>query len=63
MKTLDEQDVLRIAEAAGLEKAVMQHRDDVLAAARAAADARSGFSIPEDAALEPSPPMRVGGHP
>ena len=63
MKTLDQEDVLRIAEAAGLQKAIAQHRDDVLAAAKAAVDARSGFSIPDDAALEPWPPMRAGGRP
>ena len=63
MKNLDEQDVLRFAEAVGLQKAIAQHRDDVLAAAKAAADARRGFSIPDDAALEPSPPMRVGDRP
>ena len=63
MKNLDQDDVLRIAEAAGLQKAIAQYRDDVLAAAKAAADARSGFSTPGNAALEPWPPMRAGGRP
>ena len=63
MKTLDEEDVLRVAEAAGLQKAIAQYRDDVLGAAKAAADARSAFPTADDAALEPWPPMRAGGRP
>jgi hypothetical protein len=63
LKNLDQEDVLRIAEAAGLQKAIAQYRDDVLAAAKAAADARSAFPIADDAALEPWPAMRAGGRP
>jgi hypothetical protein len=63
LKNLEQEDVLRIAEAAGLKKAVAQYRDDVLAAAKAAADARSAFPTAENAALEPWPPMRAGGRP
>jgi len=60
LKKLDQEDILRVAEAAGLEKAVAQYRDDVLAGAKSAADARSAFSAVDDAALEPWPPMRAG---
>ena len=57
----DEGDVLRRAEAAGLQKALAEHRQDVFTAAKAAADARNAFTAPDDAAVEPWPPMRVGG--
>lgn len=52
---------LRIAEAAGLHKAVAEYRDEVLAAARSAASARQAFTAPDDPAVEPWPPMRTGG--
>ena len=60
-KSNDETHALSIAEAAGLHKVVAEYRDEVLAAARAAATARKAFTAPDDAAVEPWPPMRVGG--
>lgn len=57
----DKSHVLLIAEAAGLHKAVAEFRDEVLAAARSAADARKAFTAPDDPAVEPWPPMRTGG--
>jgi hypothetical protein len=59
----EEADVLLIAEAAGLQKALEAFRDDVFSAAKAAADARKAFAAPEEAAVEPWPPMRTGERP
>ena len=56
---MDKGDVLTGARAAGLDKAVREFRDDVLAAAAAAAHARRGYDLPDDPASEPWPPMRV----
>lgn len=60
-KTLKESEILAIAQAAGLDKAIAQFRNDVLGAARSAADARSSFTPTTDPAVEPWPPMKVGG--
>ena len=60
-KSNDESHALLIAEAAGLHKVIAEYRDEVLAAARAAATARKAFTAAEDPAVEPWPPMRVGG--
>jgi hypothetical protein len=60
-RTLSEEDVVRIAEAAGLQKALANHRQDVLGAAKAAMDARNAFTETDDAAVEPCPAMRVRG--
>jgi len=59
--TPEETEVLAIAKAAGLDKAIAEFRKDVLAAARSAADARSAFTATDDAAVEPWPPMKTGG--
>ena len=56
---MDKPDILAIARAAGLDKAVREFRDDVIAAAHAAEHARSGFDQAQDPAAEPWPPMRV----
>ena len=56
-----ESDILMIAEAAGLQKAVAQYRDEVIAAAKAAFAAREGFEPPQEARAEPWPPMQPGG--
>lgn len=56
----EESDILKIAEAAGLQKAIARYRDEVLAAAKAAFAARDGFEPPEDARAEPWPPMKPG---
>jgi hypothetical protein len=55
---LDEEVIEARAHAAGLERAWMQCREDVLAAAREAA--RLGAALPVlDPTAEPWPPMRV----
>jgi hypothetical protein len=59
--TDDEAEVLLIASRAGLEKAITQFREDVLSAAKAAANARGAYTPPDDPTAEPWPPMRVGG--
>jgi hypothetical protein len=55
---MEKTEILAIARAAGLGKAVRDYREDVIAAALAAAHARSGFDEPRDPAAEPWPPMR-----
>ena len=57
----DTTSALLIAEAAGLHKALASYRDEVLAAARSAADMRKAFTAPDHPAVEPWPPMRTGG--
>jgi hypothetical protein len=59
----DKADALTTARAAGLDIAVREFRDDVLAAAAAAAHATRGFDGPDDPATEPWPPMRVSPAP
>jgi hypothetical protein len=56
---MEKSEMLAIARAAGLGKAVHEFREDVIAAALAAAHARSGFDDPRDPAAEPWPPMRA----
>ena len=56
---MEKSEILAVARAAGLGKAVHEFRDDVIAAAYAAAHARSGFDQPHDPAAEPWPPMRM----
>ena len=53
--------ILARARQAGLDKAVSEFPDDVLAAAEAAARARGAFEAPDNPAAEPWPPMRVEG--
>ena len=60
---MDKPDVLALARAARLNKALREFRDDVLAAALAASHARSGFNAPRDPATEPWPPMRLAPPP
>ena len=52
-------DVLALARAAGLDKAVKQFPDDVVTAAHAAATARNAMPVLDDVAAEPWPPMRM----
>lgn len=52
-------EVLMRARVAGLEKAADRFPDELIAAAAAAADARSAFDAPLNPAAEPWPPMRV----
>jgi hypothetical protein len=56
---LKDADVVSTANAAGLQKALERFPDEVLVAARAAAQARKAFSPPDDPTSEPCPPMRV----
>jgi hypothetical protein len=56
---MDKPDIFALARAAGLDKALREFRDDVIAAALAAEHARSGFDAPADPTAEPWPPMRV----
>ena len=58
--TDQEAEVLAIARAVGLDKAIAQFRSEVLAAARSAADARSALTPADDPAVEPWPPMKSG---
>lgn len=57
----DPTNALLIAEAAGLDKAIAGYKNEVLAAAKSAADMRKAFTAPDDPAVEPWPPMRTGG--
>lgn len=52
-------DVLALARMAGLEKAVDEFPDDVIAAAKAAAHTRSTLPATCNSADEPWPPMRM----
>ena len=60
---MEKAEVLTAARAAGLDKAAREFREDVIAAAAAAAHATRGFDIPDDPATEPWPPMRVSPAP
>lgn len=53
--------ILARARSLGLDKAVSDFPDDVVAAAEAAARSRGAFEAPGDPAAEPWPPMRVKG--
>lgn len=52
-------DVLALAREIGLEKAVHEFPDDVIAAAQAAARTRSALPAINDPSAEPWPPMRM----
>jgi hypothetical protein len=52
-------DALTRARAAGLDKAVKQFPDDVVAAAHAAASACNAMPAQNDVVAEPWPPMRA----
>ena len=56
-----ESEILAVARAAGLDKAIAQFRSDVLGAEKSAADARNAFTPTDDPAVEPWPPMKTGG--
>ena len=60
MSDKTENEVLAIARAAGLDKAIAQYRNEVLNAAKSAADARGAFTPTADHTVEPWPPMKVG---
>lgn len=52
--------VIALAKAAGLDKALADHPDDVEAAAQQAFRNAGAVSIPTEPANEPWPPMRAG---
>lgn len=52
-----------MARSLGLERALADHRDDVLAAGERAALIRAALPDPRDPAVEPFPPMRPGPRP
>lgn len=57
---MDRDRVSILAKAAGLEKALADYADDVIAAAEQALGNRSGIAYPTDPADEPWPPMQPG---
>ncbi len=57
--TVPKLDALALARSIGLEKAVQEFPDDVIAAAQAAAATRSALPAPCSPAAEPWPPMRM----
>ena len=56
---MEEAELIALAHAAGLQKALADFPEDVVAAAGAAAKARGDFSAPADGTSEPLPPMRM----
>jgi hypothetical protein len=63
IKPVNDIEIVAIARLAGLRKAVEQFPDDVLAAARAAAQVRMMLSLPKDPTVEPWPPMHTSHMP
>ena len=60
---MDDSLIESLARVMGLEKALAGHRDDVLAAAKRAADARCKLPPDPEPAAEPWPPMQVRPRP
>ena len=57
---MDKSMVEALTKAAGLEKALADHPDDVHAAAAQALNTANAIRYPADPAVEPWPPMRAG---
>ena len=57
---MDKDVIIALARAAGLDKAVAEFPDDVLAAAQQAFGNAGAIAVPTDPATEPWPPMRAG---
>lgn len=57
---MDKPTIELLARRAGLAKALAEFPDDVIAAARQAADVVERIKLPADPAAEPWPPMRAG---
>ncbi len=57
---MDQQLLVALAKAAGLEKALAEFPDDVAAAAEQALNNAGSVKYPTDPAAEPWPPMRAG---
>ena len=56
---MEEDELVALARAAGLDKALRDFPEDVVAAVGAAEKARNDLSQPEDPTSEPWPPMRM----
>ena len=57
---MDEELIAKLAQAAGLDKALAEYPDDVAAAAEQALGNKDSIAYPTDPAAEPWPPMRAG---
>jgi hypothetical protein len=57
---MDKELIAKLAQAAGLDKALAEFPDDVAAAAEQALGNKDTITYPIDPAAEPWPPMRVG---
>ena len=57
---MDRDQIAKLAQAAGLDKALAEFPDDVAAAAEQALGNRDAVRYPTDPAAEPWPPMRAG---
>jgi hypothetical protein len=57
---MDKELIAKLAQAAGLDKALAEFPDDVALAAEQALGNRDGIQYPIDPAAEPWPPMRAG---
>lgn len=57
---MDQQLLAALARAAGLDKALADHPDDVAAAAAQALNNAGVIEFPQDPVAEPWPPMRAG---
>ena len=60
---MDKDLIIALARAAGLDKAVAEFPDDVLAAAQQAFGNAGAIAVPTDPTIEPWPPMRAGASP
>lgn len=60
MRCMDKEIIELLVKRAGLQKAMAEFPDDVVAAARQAADVAAAIVAPEDPRGEPWPPMRAG---
>ena len=57
---MDKELIAKLAQAAGLDKALAEFPDDVAAAVQQALGNQGGIHYPTDPAVEPWPPMRAG---
>ena len=57
---MDKQLVAALVRAAGLEKALAEYPDDVMAAAEQSLNNAGAVNVPTNPAAEPWPPMRAG---
>lgn len=59
-KAMDKELIAKLAQAAGLDKALAEFPDDVAVAAEQALGNKDAVAYPADPAAEPWPPMRAG---